>query len=64
VYFNVRLEDDRSCILVVIGANFQGQKELLGIRDGFRESEQSWKELLLDGAEGPGVGDRSEARHR
>jgi putative transposase len=48
VHFNVRLEDERSCILVVIGANFRGEKELLGIRDGFRESEQSWKELLLE----------------
>lgn len=48
VYFNVRMEDQRSCVLVVIGANFKGEKELLGIRDGFRESEQSWKELLLE----------------
>jgi len=48
VHVNVRLEDDRSCILVVIGANYRGEKELLGIRDGFRESEQSWKELLLE----------------
>jgi transposase-like protein len=48
VYFNVRLEDQRSCVLVLIGANFKGEKELLGIRDGYRESEQSWKELLLE----------------
>jgi putative transposase len=48
VHFNVRLEDERSCILVVIGANFRGEKELLGVRDGFRESEQSWRELLLE----------------
>ncbi|MGA2641705.1 MAG: IS256 family transposase [Spirochaetia bacterium] len=48
VYFNVRLEDERSCILVVIGGNYKGEKELLGVRDGFRESEQSWKELLLE----------------
>ena len=48
VYFNVRLEEERSCILVVVGANFQGEKELLAVRDGYRESEQSWKELLLE----------------
>jgi transposase-like protein len=48
VYFNVRLEEERSCVLVVIGANFSGEKELLAVRDGYRESEQSWKELLLE----------------
>ena len=48
VYFNVRLEEERSCILVVIGANYQGKKELLAVRDGYRESEHSWKELLLE----------------
>jgi transposase-like protein len=48
VYFNVRLEGQRTCILVVIGANYQGKKELLAVRDGYRESEQSWKELLLE----------------
>ena len=48
VYFNVRLEEQRTCILVVIGANYQGKKELLAVGDGYRESEQSWKELLLE----------------
>lgn len=48
VYFNVRLDEERSCILVVIGANFQGEKHLLAVRDGYRESKQSWKEVLLD----------------
>jgi putative transposase len=48
VYFNVRMEEQRSCILVVIGANYQGKKELLAVRDGYRESEQSWKELLVE----------------
>jgi len=47
VYFNARVEGERSCILVVIGAKFNGQKELLAISDGIRESEVSWKELLL-----------------
>lgn len=48
VYFNIRLEGDRQCILVVMGATQDGQKELVGLQDGYRESEQSWKELLLD----------------
>jgi putative transposase len=48
VYFNIRLEEDRPCILVLMGATEGGQKELLAIVDGYRESEQSWTELLLD----------------
>lgn len=49
IYFNIRLgEQDRPCILVVLGATAEGRKELVGIADGLRESEQSWKELLLD----------------
>lgn len=48
IYFGVRLEDARQCMLVLIGATADGKKELLGIADGYRESEESWKELLLD----------------
>ena len=48
VYFNIRLEEDRQCILVLMGATVEGKKELIAIADGFRESEQSWKALLLD----------------
>jgi len=48
VYFNVRLEEDRQCILVLMGATQDGNKELIAIVDGYRESEQSWRELLLD----------------
>ena len=40
-------DDNRQCLLVVIGANADGNKELLAIEDGFRESAQSWHELLL-----------------
>jgi len=47
VYFNIRLEDGRQCILVLMGATAEGKKELIAIQDGQRESEQSWKELLL-----------------
>jgi len=48
VHFNIRLEEDRQCILVLMGATAEGHKELIAITDGFRESEQSWKALLLD----------------
>lgn len=48
VHFNIRLEEDRQCILVLIGVTSEGKKELIAVHDGYRESEQSWKELLLD----------------
>lgn len=48
VYFNVRLEDDRTCILVLIGATAEGDKELLAVYDGYRESKASWQEVLRD----------------
>jgi transposase-like protein len=47
VYFTPRLEHERQCLLVLIGADAQGRKELLAVEDGFRESIQSWRELLL-----------------
>ena len=49
IYFNIRLEDEankKQCILVLMGATAEGQKELIGIADGYRESAQSWLELL------------------
>jgi transposase-like protein len=48
VHFEARMETAHQCILVIMGANGQGDKELVGIWDGYAESEQSWKELLLD----------------
>jgi putative transposase len=48
VYFNVRLDQARQCVLVAIGADELGRKELVGLTDGYRESEQSWRELLVD----------------
>jgi len=48
VHFNVRLEEDRQCILVLMGATPEGRKELIAVADGYRESEQSWRQLLLD----------------
>jgi len=48
IHFNIRLEEHRQCILVVMGATADGEKKLLAVQDGYRESEQSWKEALLD----------------
>lgn len=48
IYFNVRLTDDRACILVILGATADGKKELVAIHDGQRESELSWLEALND----------------
>ena len=42
------LEDEAQCILVLMGATAEGKKELIAICDGQRESEQTWKDLLLD----------------
>jgi putative transposase len=48
IYFNVRLDDDRTCVLVLIGAAEDGTKELLAVVDGFRESKDSWGDLLRE----------------
>ena len=46
VHFRVRLEEDRLCTLVLIGARPDGTKELLAVEDGYRESTESWATLL------------------
>lgn len=48
IHFNVRLDEERSCILVIMGANESGRKELLAVSDGYAESKASWREILLD----------------
>lgn len=48
IYFNVRLDDDRQCILVIIGARDDGTKELIAVEDGFRESKESWRSVIRD----------------
>lgn len=48
VYLQARMEDNAECMLVVIGATPEGRKELVGFQVGVRESEQSWRELLVD----------------
>ena len=47
-HFNVRLEDDRLCTLVMIGVRPDGTKELIAVEDGYRESAESWKTVLRD----------------
>ncbi|NIT40918.1 MAG: IS256 family transposase [Gammaproteobacteria bacterium] len=47
IYCNVRMEE-RQCLLVIIGATEDGKKELLALDSGFRESELSWTEILVD----------------
>ena len=46
VYFQARLEEQKQCVLVLMGSTPTGEKELISIQDGYRESEQSWFELL------------------
>ena len=48
VHFNIRLEDDRLCTLVLIGVRPDGTKELIAVEDGYRESTDSWATLLRD----------------
>ncbi len=48
VHFNVRLEEERLCCLVIVGVRADGTKELVAIADGYRESTESWADLLRD----------------
>ena len=48
IYCQARLDEEKQCLLVAIGADAEGRKQLVGLTDGYRESEQSWLELLLD----------------
>ena len=48
VYCHVRFKDARLCLLVLMGARADGKKELIAVEDVYRQSEQSWWELLRD----------------
>jgi transposase-like protein len=48
VHFTIRLEEDRLCCLVLLGVRADGRKELVAVGDGFRESTESWAEVLRD----------------
>ena len=46
IHFNVRLDEERLCVLVIVGVRADGTKELVAINDGYRESTESWADLL------------------
>lgn len=48
VHFRVRLEEERLCCLVIVGVRIDGSKELIALSDGYRESTESWADLLRD----------------
>ncbi|MDX6292538.1 MAG: hypothetical protein QOH50_1613 [Kribbellaceae bacterium] len=48
IHLKVRLEQDKVCLLVMIGVRADGTKELVALADGFRESSESWADLLRD----------------
>ena len=48
IYSKIPKESDKLCLLVVMGVNHRGEKKILVIEDGFRESAESWKEILRD----------------
>ena len=48
IHFNVRLGEERLCCLVIVGVRADGTKELVAIADGYRESTESWADLLRD----------------
>jgi transposase-like protein len=48
IHFNVRLDENRLCALVIVGVRTDGTKELVSISDGHRESTESWADVLRD----------------
>ena len=48
IHLNIRLEQERLCLLVLIGVRADGRKELVALADGYRESTESWADLLRD----------------
>jgi hypothetical protein len=50
IHVNIRLEEHKLCLLVMIGVRADGRKELIALADGYRESTESWADLLRDAA--------------
>jgi putative transposase len=48
IHLNVRLEEAKACVLVLVGVRADGSKELIALKDGYRESGESWADLLRD----------------
>ena len=61
VHFNVRLEDDRLCTLVMIGVRADGTKELIAVEDRYRESAESGT-VFVDGIQQEGKASKARAR--
>jgi transposase-like protein len=68
IHVNIRLQEHKLCLLVMIGVRADGRKELVALADGYRESTESWADLLRDcarrGMSAPGArGRRRGAPH-
>lgn len=48
IYLQARMEEEKNCVLVIMGVTDTGNKELIAIESGFRESKQSWAALIND----------------
>ncbi len=48
IHLNVRLEEAKACVLVLVGVRTDGSKELVALKGGYRESGESWSDLLRD----------------
>lgn len=48
IHLKVRLDDEKTCVLCIIAADSAGRKELIAVQEGHRESETSWRSLLMD----------------
>ena len=48
IHVNIRLGEEKLCLLVMIGVRADGRKELIALADGYRESSESWADLLRD----------------
>jgi transposase-like protein len=48
VHLNVRLDEAKLCLLVMVGVRVDGRKELIALAEGYRESTESWADLLRD----------------
>src|ERR1039457_2700961 len=48
IHVNIRLAEHKLCLLVMIGVRADGRKELIALADGYRESTESWADLVRD----------------
>ncbi|CAL9661144.1 IS256 family transposase ISGpo1 [Streptomyces sp. enrichment culture] len=60
IHLNIRLEEAKACVLVLVGVRADGSRELIALKDGYRESGESWADLPRDcarrGMRTPGLG--------